>query len=345
MNENANPSWPHYLIYTWDNNGNKVSKVNLSKTLLELKGTGTAPDGDYLAIEPGDKGSYAYTAVSGIYWYGPAGSTEAVTWLKDRWEYFSDGTHRPKVENQPVPKGWRLPNAKDVYSIMPEETLDWQAPDNTQRFVEVGVLNGPYSTYNRASNNGTQEVDLVTPTDNGPTNAYKYVGDYKYQFFYGNIDVRKNATGNFSTPIRGRWDQTLLFGIKHQGTPQAYRYKIEMLESNVHNGWFVRFTQYPTSSTDKFEAQDTNNDGKPDTWNLHKFDWDHPSAYLDFPMSGEIYPSTYHYLGSILKLRLQNYLNAGNNYCMKLSNQGTGFMSTYHITTGPTRLVRDLEAN
>ena len=31
-----------------------------------------------------------------------------------------------------------------------------------------------------------------------------------------------------------------------------------------------------------------------------------------------------------------------DNYCMKLSNQGLGFAGTWHSTTGPTRLVRDI---
>lgn len=43
-----------------------------------------------------------------------------------------------------------------------------------------------------------------------------------------------------------------------------------------------------------------------------------------------------------MKLRLMETANMHDNYCMKLSNDGTGFYGTWHSTTCPTRLVRDI---
>ena len=46
--------------------------------------------------------------------------------------------------------------------------------------------------------------------------------------------------------------------------------------------------------------------------------------------------------GRDLKLRLKEMNSATGNYCMKLSNAGTGFYNTWHSTTCSTRLVRDI---
>lgn len=303
----ADPAWPYGFLYTYDNHGKRVSLFENAtaeslKALPENEGKTTR---EVVAIDPGDEGTYAYLwwSSGSSYWY----ANGAKTWDDQYWY---------TIENQPVPKGWRLPNAKDVYSIMPEETLNW------------------YSTSARYN-----AVGLPTPKSTSGA-ALTFAGNYKYQFFYGNIQVDPNADpeDNYSAPLRNSDKKTRLYGIKHQGTSKAYRYLIEMHTSNIPNGDYVRFSQFPATAEDIFTST-----GSGDTreWNLHKFDWSHPSAYLDFPLQGQLGNGSITLFGREIKIRLQNR-NGSGTYCMKLSNDGTGVWNTYRATTCPTRLVRDL---
>ena len=305
----ASPAWPDYFVYTYDNHGRKVSQFGheTAMQLLAHPENAGKTDRQVVAIDPGDEGSYAYIWVRGTsnwsYWY----DTQAHEFTNTYWY---------TTENQPVPKGWRLPEPKDVYSIMPEETFNWYA--TSPRFNVVG-LPDPKST------SGT---------------AQTYAGDYKYQFIYGNIKVDPNAnpSSEYSAPIRNNDLKTRLYGIKHQGTDKAYRYMIEMHTSNVPNGNYVRFSQFPASSRDVFKSTGS---GDSRRWNLHKFDWEHPSAYLDFPMTGQFGDGTFTLFGREIKIRLREH-SGNQTLCMKLSNDGTGVYGTWMCTTCPTRLVRDI---
>ena len=301
----ASPAWPDYFVYTYDNHGRKVSEFGHETALQLLAHPENAgkTDRQVVAIDPGDEGSYAYIWAKGTgnwsYWY----DTKAHAFTDTYWY---------TTENQPVPKGWRLPEPKDVYSIMPEESFNWYS--TTARFNLVGV---------------------PTPKETSGT-AQTYAGDYKYQFIYGNVKVDPNAnpSANFSAPLRNSDLKTRLYGIKHQGTDKAYRYMIEMHTSNVSNGNYVRFSQFPASSQDVFKVEGQ-------SWNLHKFDWEHPSAYLDFPMTGQFGDGTFTLFGREIKIRLREH-SGNQTLCMKLSNDGTGVYGTWMCTTCPTRLVRDI---
>ena len=304
----ASPAWPDYFVYTYDNNGQKVSGY-LTETLGDMRASNPGKtDREIVAIDPGDTGTYAYIWARGTsnwgYWY----EKQAAEFTNTYWY---------SKENQPVPKGWRLPEPRDVYSIMPEESFNWYS--TSARFVTIGVPD-PKQT------SGT---------------AQTYAGDYKYQFIYGNIKVNPNASpsANYSAPIRNSDLKTRLYGIKHQGTSQAYRYMIEMHTSNVPNGNYVRFSQFPTSKDDVFTITGS---GDNRQWNLHKFDWEHPSAYLDFPMTGQFGQGTFTLFGREIKIRLREH-SGNQTLCMKLSNDGTGVYGTWMTTTCPTRLVRDLD--
>ena len=305
----ADPAWPDYFVYTYDDRGRKVSGYQ-NKTLVMLKNLPEnegLSDREVVAIDPGDPGTYDYLFYSSgaSYWY----TTGTHTFTNTYWYTTSQ---------QPVPKGWRLPTAKDVYSIMPEETFNWYSA--SARYNVVG---------------------LPTPKATSGT-ARTYAGNYKYQFIYGNVKVDPEADpdADFTAPLRTEVAKTRLYGIKHQGTDKAYRYMIEMHDSNVERGGWVRFSQFPASADDIFESEGTGNARK---WNLHKFDWEHPSAYLDFPLQGQLTNSSIALFGREIKLRLMER-NGGQTYCMKLSNDGTGVYGTYQCTTCPTRLVRDFEA-
>ena len=176
--------------------------------------------------------------------------------------------------------------------------------------------------------------------------------------------MNKSATGDLSTPIYNDNNITRVYGIKYQGTSKAYRYMIEVRESNVggksdastFNCGYVRFSMFPATADDKFLSDKDSKDAVSTSdntynlysenpkWNLHKFDWDHPSSYIDFPLQGQIeaHPMHINIFGRDLKLRLKEMNSATGNYCMKLSNAGTGFYGTWHSTTCSTRLVRDI---
>ena len=322
-------AYPDYLLFTYDQNGNKVSKYS-DKALCNYANYGRVPDGDIVAINPGDKGTYAFIAPT-------------VTKI-GKSDYWYD------IDNQPVPKGWRLPTAKDVYTIMPENSFHWFFGGN--RFRQVGVA---------VSRNTTG-------------NAQTYAGTYRYQYFYGNFEVDKSApkTQAWSKPKykgSGPSDpyQTRIYGIKYPGSAKAYRYMIETHDSDEHNLGYARVYIYPATPNDRFRSDKDEKDAISDDegtynlyssnpqWNLHQFDWDHPSTYIDFPFTGcfnghyKIYGSdTPHmYLslfGRDMKYRLMETINMTDNYCMKLSNDGLGFAGTWHSTTGTVRLVRDLES-
>ena len=336
-------AYPDFLLYTWDNNGNKVSRVETRTAHGRTGYTGihmTAEAiGKLVAVNPGDTGSYAFIAQSlSEDGQTPTPSNNGRIWLD--WN-INDHTQNYwyNIDNQPVPKGWRLPTGKDVYSIMPEHNFKWYYGDG-HRFRQVGV------------------ADTKT-TQGTSSKAYDYWGDYTFQYFYGDFTVDKSVSSStrWSTPVYNNSRITKVYGIKYQGSSKAYRYMIEVHQSNIPNCGFVRFSMFPTTATDRFECDKTTKDntstddaaynlyGDNPKWNLHKFDWDHPSAYIDFPLQGQIESHPWHIniFGRDLKLRLME-TSTGNvdNYCMKLSNAGTGFYGTWHSTTCPTRLVRDM---
>ena len=342
-------AFPDYLFYTYDQNGNKVSKVearsaNKRNGYTDIHISAEAL-GKIVAVNPGDTGSYAFIAQSPE---EAGGSGDQRIWQDYRYTDHIK-TYWYDVNNQPVPKGWRLPNGKDVYSIMPEDNFYWFF--NGRRFRQVGV--------------GTH---VENTSQSGPRTttgtAKEYCGEYKYQYFYGSFEVNKSASGDYSAPIYNDNNITRVYGIKYQGTSKAYRYMIEVRESNfggksdpnTYNCGFVRFSMFPATASDRFLCDKSGKDAistsdgtynlvnENPKWNLHKFDWDHPSSYIDFPLQGQIehHPMVVNIFGRDLKLRLMESYSATNNYCMKLSNAGTGFYGTWHSTTCSTRLVRDI---
>jgi hypothetical protein len=315
------------FMYTFDQYGRKYSEV-IHKTLKDIKGNGTGPDGDYAAINPGDNGTYAFLH------YIPSNSSVSYWYYAGQHDFTTN--YWKTVSNQPVPKGWRLPTAKDVYTIMPEDTFNWTVTSN--RFMSKGVANGPTHT-----------------SESGDASCREYADSYYYQFFYGNVAVNPNASAsaNLSTPTRLPVNETRVYGIKYQGTSKAYRYMIEMRKGKKDGAfdktYYARFSFYPATKDDKFTQSGTAS--SVTQWNLHKFDWDHPSSVIDFPMSGQMYSYiadnahwTLNLFGIQLKIRL-DIPHSNQTYCMKLSNDGTGVHGTFMATTVPTRLVRDVNVN
>ena len=343
-------AFPDYLIYTYDQNGNKVSRVEtkmLSQYSNYVINSDAATMGKIVAINPGDTGSYAFIAQT----RNDVGSDlGAGTGSQRSWCDFRENTHIRNywysVENQPVPKGWRLATAKDVYTVMPENNFHWSFRTG-HRFRQVGVADSVFPKHTEGY-------------------ALEYVGDYVYQYFYGDFEVDKSVSKSqqWSAPIYNNDYATRVYGLKYQGTAKAYRYMIEIRYSNFGTGadelpaGYARFYIYPTTKDDRFKSNKNEKDAISDTegtynlyddaksakWNLHQFDWDHPSTYIDFPLQGQIecHPMHINLFGRDMKNRLMETIHMFDNYCMKLSNDGLGFAGTWHSTTGPTRLVRDI---
>lgn len=152
------------------------------------------------------------------------------------------------------------------------------------------------------------------------------------------------------------------YGLKFKGTSRAYRVRMEIHEADVNIGGaavhgcrYIRFETFPATAEDSFKKVTI--DGK-DYWNLNGFDWNHPSAVLDFPLQGDLgAPSGKGSIGEFgitLKMHLNRYQKpqpsvstvATTIYTMKLSTaSGVGaWTSTYQSTSCPIRLVRDVAA-
>ena len=322
------------MIYTWDKNGNKHSQGS-DRTLVELKGNHTDYDGNYVAINPGDEGIYDFVfKVEGSvsYWYQTHAHQQDET-DRQTSHYWLD------VNNQPVPKGWRLPTIADCYSVLPEESWIWS---NTT-WTAIGVDDYP------------KYVD----NDDAPI-ARRYLENYIYQFFRGSYKVDPNASASADYSNAVQTTERRVYGIKWQGTDKAYRYMIEehIIPTKVNgytpaNAGFIRFSAFPASKTDKFMS---NGDKK---WNLQKFDWDHPSAYMDFPLQGQLYGTDLRFtlFGTDLKLAIMECKKrsdvsswqpgdpdyyVSDAYTFKISNDGSGLYGRYPCTSSPTRLVRDI---
>ena len=120
--------------------------------------------------------------------------------------------------------------------------------------------------------------------------------------------------------------------------------------------YYVRISRFETTQEDRFQISP---DGKK--WNLHKFDWENPAEYMDFPLCGYIDPGDN--TNSIVSHH--PYLGAFGNGCILRSqeidtsgslgrNWTMYFMNTYRgVTVGggsrrtlgdQIRCVRDINA-
>lgn len=353
--------WYKGCIYTWDNNGNKVT-TTMRTTLQDLvalsRQEGNIFSGkkatQLVAISPGDEGDYSFiadyystttdaegkTTNSGGIWYAhntatgggsPQGFDDTTFGSSS---FF--GLQWKDYRTQPVPKGWRLPTFKEAYTLIPEESFSegWA--------YRAGIY--------------------TTGLKNTSSTAKTYGGDYKYQYIHGYWRVKKDATadGDGLYPVEASTEMDtkvyVAYGIKHQGTSEAYRIKIEQRPSNIYNGKYVRFSIYPATKDDELRISGTATTEAAAAavrWNLNDFDWEHPSAIIDFPLPGALGGSSGKCslgsgaFGDDLKSILNNCGKGAysSHLTLKLSkSDGIGVYGTYQTTSGPMRLVRDLTA-
>ena len=313
------------LIYTIDNNGQRTSDY-ISATGASSPAA-THPYYDQVAKNPGDVGVYSF--ICGFHSWS--------SWARD---YNNGGDVRNDVywndpDNHPCPKGWRLPTRKDMYKYLPEEYNDiakWQNKYTHGREIRKDYLAG---------------------------NRNSLGEEYQWKYFSAMFKVDSSADGEWSYPVSDGYSRVYL--IKYEGTGRAYRILIEQKRANTVNDGsvvkkYVRVSRFDTSQEDRFLISP---DGKQ--WNLHKFDWDHPAEYMDFPLCGYIDSGD----GTNTVVSTHPYLGAFGNGCILRSSEvdfsyASGrnwtmyFMDTYRgVTVGggsrrtlgdQVRCVRDINA-
>ena len=322
----SNNKFTHGLIYSLNENHERISEY------IPASGSG-APESnlpyyDQVAKNPGDVG-VDYRFICGFNsWSSWARGTNNLQDPRND-VYWDD------VANQPCPKGWRLPTRKDLYKYLPEEFYSQAVWQHT--YTQGNMLKYDYYSGNRNS-----------------------LGEeYKWKYFTAKFKAASSQTGEWSYPVPDEYSRVYL--IKYEGTSKAYRIMIEQRKANtVDDGGvvkkYVRISRFEAMSNDEFLISP---DGKQ--WNLHKFDWDTPAEYMDFPLCGYIDPGD----GSNSIIKHHPYLGAFGNGCILRSQEidVTGslgrnwtmyFMDTYRgVTVGggsrrslgdQVRCVRDVSA-
>ena len=313
--------WNMNFLYTLNEKGERVGTAKYANN----------PSGDCyydkLAKNPGDSGEYSF--IIGFVHNTLKNKTQ--TWAITRDSYLDtkneNQTYWNEVENQPCPKGWRLPTKDDLYSFMPEDSkLLWE-----QEYVGGEDMRIPQIVADK-----TLESKYKDSEDASNKGKWKY----KWTYFAGEFKANESepASSEFSFPVKD--SHARVYGIKYTGETRAYRVMFEMLPSTQKGRSYVRISRFDTYSTDRFEISD---DGTQ--WNIHKFDWSTPSEYMDIPLCGYILES-WNTDGAILRASEAPMTN-GLNWVMYLRSGSNGVCVTYssrRVLGENIRCVRDVNA-
>lgn len=315
-------------------------------------------------------------------------------------EKTSNGGQTPRTwqdqSETPCPPGWRLPTPEDFKGILPSSAYSgnitfreytkmnnvgsWTAEVNGKNDVEPN-----FETIFNKANIGKITVKEGAGTDDIGQPAYK--GEFPYIFreemesFDGQkercvyilsmgegdrmrVKDKSNELKNNKNYI---YNWGVVYGIKRQNTPKAYRMKWEvklMSDSNptqegnvtVYGKPFrgvLVISRYRTSPKDNFEPDDN---GKYEA-SLKKYDWEHPAEVLYLPVGGIANNWT---AGKIANVGTEtwyatNQMTSGNEQCknimwFKFAGSETASQSlilSEHSPLGDAvqiRCVRDLNA-
>lgn len=315
-NNQADLNFPNGLIYTYDNNGKRVSSFTMGYGYSD--NNSTTPYYKDVAVNPGDPGRYDFIM-------GFAGNA---AWAKadNGTESTINHTYWDTIENQPCPKGWRLPTRKDLHKFMPEEytsNVGWK-----KTYAEGNVLRTNYF-------------------HSGTTNP---IGEkYSWKYFTAMFKVDSDASGDWSYPVSDNLSRVYL--IKYEGTSSAYRIMIEQrtaaeqFQQGETPKMYVRISRFNSSKDERFQM-----DSEYKRWNLHKFDWDNPVEYMDFPLTGYIDADGFFAelgYGCILRAQETDLSVTGRNWTMYLREdfQGVAVGGRSRRALGDQiRCVRDVNA-
>ena len=320
-------------VYTYDNLGNKVTTVKHAN-----HSSGSCLYGN-IAINPGDEGDYSF--IRGFIYKTSNGvnTLNSQSWAKKNLDFinsddrvvedgFDNHIFWQTIENQPCPKGWRLPRKSDMYSFMPESTtLYWLDNYNTgDDLTAEDTGNMVYGNYKTGNKNAAGET-------------------YEWKYFAGmfKIDPSAEKSSKFSTPVKDSYGR--VYGIKYEGEKKAYRVMFEQRASTYGaKRKYVRISRYETQSTDKFLVSD---DGTQ--WNIHQFDWSIPAETMDIPLAGFLYEDGMSDFGSgtILRAAEGDDTKSGHNWTMYLRSGHRGIAvaaGSRRMLGENIRCVRDVNA-
>ena len=308
--------WDMRFLYTYDENSMKVSTAKYANH----------PSGDCyydnLAKMPGELGEYSFI----LGFVHPTLRNKTQSWAITKDSFYDNKnenqTYWNDVENQPCPKGWRLPTKDDLYVFMPEDNpLMWE-----DSYVSgQTIISRNYHIYSEDAQN---------------------IGkwNYRWSYFAGRykVDSTVDNSSEYSFPVSsGTSENPRVYGIKYIGSGKAYRVMFERIHSKeANNRDYVRISRFDTQSTDDFKL---NNEGTQ--WNLHKFDWSTPAEYMDIPLCGYVYKSL-NMDGAILRTS-DAHSKEGLNWVMYLRSGSNGVCVTYNSRRNlceNIRCVRDVNA-
>lgn len=208
-----------------------------------------------------------------------------------------------KVENQPVPPGWRLPTQQEFFGIMPTTP---HAGNIT--FLKNLKYNGPGNIGNNKSEDfyKDDDVDVIyihVPNDSkfpnypeddryepesGPTNetVIKQTGD-PYGNYHSEYLISRRYKDEIGSPIHETNENNkstiwgTIYGIKKVGTNEAYRMRwhIERAQEGV-DLYYLVIERFTATAKDRLSRHEN------DPNYYRKFDWTRPVAVLYLPING-----------------------------------------------------------
>lgn len=316
-------------IYTLNDKGEKVTTAKYAD-----RRDGTCLY-DHVAINPGETDK-EYSYIMGL-------TTEATpkTWaitgfnnIDDRKNenhiYWQNGDIL-NVNNQPCPKGWRLPTKEDLYSFMPEDNkLLW-----SQVYIPGEDMRSPVVV---------GETTMASKYKHSEDVNNKGKWNYKWSYFSGKFDIDTDIDKDteFSYPVKNDVFARV-FGIKYVGEQKAYRVMFEQRASVDGKRTYVRIYRFDTNASDEFKVSD---DGTQ--WNLHKFDWTTPAEYMDIPLSGFMHNGGFTQFGTDAILRASTpSTTRGWNWTLYFRSGSNGVCVTDNTRRNlgeNIRCVRDINA-
>ena len=332
------------FLYTYDNKGNKVTTIKHAN-----HSSGACLYGN-VAITPGDEGDYSY--IRGYVYKNDEGKLvlNNKSWAKQNLDFLeSDDTQVidsfdnhifwQTRENQPCPKGWRLPGKADMYSFMPESTrLFWLDIYNYGDPLNKALGKIDQDKDGKIEKNEEDHANYSAGNKNAAGE------NYEWKYFAGKFNVNPSADSSldFTYPVTDKYFGRV-YGIKYEGESKAYRVMFEQKASSYGTGRkFVRISRYEAKPTDRFLISD---DGKQ--WNIHKFDWSTPVEYMDIPLAGFMYEDGMSDFGAGTILRAVEGDGNGSNWTLYLrsGHNGVAVAGNSRRNLGENiRCVRDINA-
>lgn len=210
-----------------------------------------------------------------------------------------------KVENQPVPPGWRLPTQQEFFGIMPTtphagnitflKNLKYHGPGNignnkSEDFYKDDDVDVIYIHVPNDPNYPNYPSDDKYESESGPTNGtvIKQTGD-PYGNYHSEYLISRRYEDETGEPIHetnGDYKSTLwgtIYGIKKVGTNEAYRmrWRIERVQEGV-DLYYLVIERFTATAKDRLSRHEN------DPNYYRKFDWTRPVAVLYLPINGII---------------------------------------------------------